>query len=482
MSPSRTFRRAAALALCGLAATSAVASAATQPMPATIAPQNPFMAANPASNIHNDTWMTDAYQQAGPLGHKLVTKTGAHDASLCGSLAFDKAGRIVTVCPRPGAGPQARVFDPKTLEILATYDMPDAPNPPGTQFYQNFTGGGYFFLDGKDRLWSATKTSHLVVLAQRDSGRKLVKVADYDLSKALKDDQRISSALPDWQGRIWFVSKKDGVVGVLDTKTGKVETTTLNEEIENSFSVDRAGVYIVSDKRMYRFNGGADNKPVVDWKVTYKNSGIHKPSQLDAGSGTTPTIFNRGDYVTITDNADPMNVVVYRTAKKLPEGTKRVVCETPVFGQGASATENSIIAAGHSLFVENNYGYQDPFGPTAGAPTKAGFARVDVKADGSGCKVRWTNRTAPVPTLVSKLSTTTGLVYTYIAPEHAAGTPQPWYWAAIDARTGKEAWRKLAGTGLAFNNNYSGLSIGPDGTAYVGTLGAIQSLRDGSAR
>ena len=65
------------------------------------------------------------------------------------------------------------------------------------------------------------------------------------------------------QGRIWFVSKKNGKIGVLDTKTGKIETITLNEEIENSFAVDRDGVYIVSDKRMYRFNAGKDNKPVV---------------------------------------------------------------------------------------------------------------------------------------------------------------------------------------------------------------------------
>ena len=351
-------------------------------MPATIAPQNPSMAANPASNIHNDTWMTDAYQHAGPVGRNLQTKTGLHAPSLCGSLAFDKAGQIVSICPSMFAAPQARVFDPKTLEVLATYDMPDAPNPPGTQFFQNFTGGGYFFLDGQDRIWSATKTSHLMVLAIRDNGRKLVKVADYDLSKVLTDNQRISSALPDWQGRIWFVSKKDGVIGVLDKKTGKIETITLNEEIENSFAVDRDGVYIVSDKRMYRFNAGKDNKPVADWKVTYKNSGITKPSQLNAGSGTTPTIFNGGKFVTITDNADPMNVVVYRTAEKLGKGEKRVVCETPVFGKGASATENSIIAAGNSLFVENNYGYQDPFGPNADAPTTAGFARIDVDPDG----------------------------------------------------------------------------------------------------
>jgi len=482
MTPSRVLRRACALALCGVAATTAVASAAPSPLSPTIAPQNPFMGSSGTNNIHNDTWMTDAYQHAGPLGRKLQTQTGAYTPSVCGSLAFDTAGRLLSVCPRAGAGPQARVFDPKTLEILSTYDMPDAPSPAGTKFFQNFTGGGYFFLDAKDRLWSATKNSHLVVLAERDNGRKLVKVADYDLSKVLTDNQRITSALPDWSGRIWFVSKNGGVVGVLDPKTGKIGTIQLGEEIENSFAVDREGVYIASDKRMYRFNAGKDNTPVADWKVTYQNSGIVKPSQIDAGTGTTPTVFNHGDFVTITDNADPMHVVVYRTAKRLGKGEKRVVCETPVFGKGASATENSIIAAGNSLFVENNYGYQDPLGPDADAPTTPGFARVDVDPAGKGCKVRWTNKTAPVPSVVSKASTKTGLIYTYIAPTHAAGTPQPWYWAAIDARTGKEAWRKLAGTGLAFNNNYAGLSISRDGTMYVGTFGGLQAVRDGAAR
>jgi hypothetical protein len=43
--------------------------------------------------------------------------------------------------------------------------MPTAPDPPGTRQYQNYAGGGYFFVDGKDRIWSATKTSHIVVLA-----------------------------------------------------------------------------------------------------------------------------------------------------------------------------------------------------------------------------------------------------------------------------------------------------------------------------
>ncbi|UGS38324.1 hypothetical protein DSM104329_04748 [Capillimicrobium parvum] len=79
---------------------------------------------------------------------------------------------------------------------------------------------------------------------------------------------------------------------------------------------------------MYRLSAGRDGRPRVDWKVTYRNSGIVKPSQVDAGSGTTPTIL-LGGRVAITDNADPMNVVVYRTAKHLRRGQRRVVCEVP---------------------------------------------------------------------------------------------------------------------------------------------------------
>ena len=168
----------------------------------------------------------------------------------------------------------------------------------------------------------------------------MTKVADYDLTSAVTGDERISSALPDFRGRIWFVTKKDGKVGVLNKKTRKIRVFRTGEEIENSFTVDKDAIYIVTDKRMYRFSAGRNDRPRVDWSVRYRNSGITKPSQVDAGSGTTPTILKRG-YVAITDNADPMNVVVYRKALRLRRGTPRVVCEVPVFKKGQSATENS---------------------------------------------------------------------------------------------------------------------------------------------
>ena len=216
---------------------------------------------------------------------------------------------------------------------------------------------------------------------------------------------------------------------------------------------------------------------MIAWKAHYKNSGIVKPSQVNAGSGTTPTLMD-GGYVAITDNAEPMNVVVYRRAKHLRRGQKRVVCEVPVFPKTTGATENSLLAAHRSLIVENNYGYQDPFGPNTGAVTQPGFARVDVKRNGRGCRKVWTNRDLRAPTVVPKLSTKTGLIYAYTRPPDASGS-QGYYWAALRFSNGKTAWQKYAGSGLFFNNNYAGLALGPDGTAYLGVIGGIVALRDG---
>ena len=56
---------------------------------ATKAPQNPYMAKNQKSNIHNDTWMSGTYSWPGPLGRNLVASSGASANSICSTIAFD---------------------------------------------------------------------------------------------------------------------------------------------------------------------------------------------------------------------------------------------------------------------------------------------------------------------------------------------------------------------------------------------------------
>lgn len=54
----------------------------------------------------------------------------------------------------------------------------------------------------------------------------------------------------------------------------------------------------------------------------------------------------------------------------------------------------------------------------------------------------------------------------------------PWYFTALDFRTGRTAYKRLAGEGLGYNNNYAPISIGPDRSAYVGALGGLVRLFD----
>jgi hypothetical protein len=454
-------------------------------------PQNPFMAPNGQSEIHDDGWQTDAYTTAGPLGKNPVVGSSELIRD-CGSITFDSTGRIVSVCVGV-SGPELFMIDPKTLATLATYPLPPRQSLVESNLFQDFTGGGYFYLDNRDRVVVGTTTRHILVIAERGAGFSLVH--DYDLSGELRSNEQITSALPDSHGLLWVVARQDGVVATLNLADGEVHVMRLGNgadgEIENSLAVGAHGaVYIATNRRLYRFDAGPGGVPQIAWQVTYPNSGEHKPGQVDDGTGTTPTVMP-GGYVNITDNADPMDVVVYRSAlrptrvvrvrvhgrvRRRRRRVARRVCVVPVFGNGASDTENSLIAAGRSMIVENNYGYAGPTSVGGGGVTTPGFARVDLDRDGMGCHLVWTNTSVAAPTVVSKLSLANGLIYTYTKP---AGGEDPWYWTAIDFRTGKTVWTRLAGTGALYNNNYAGIALSPaGGAAFLGVLGGIISLHD----
>lgn len=153
----------------------------------------------------------------------------------------------------------------------------------------------------------------------------------------------------------------DGVVGTLDPASGAVRSTALGEEVSNSFAVDDSGgAYIVSDTALYRFGADPSGSPRAVWREAYRDSGVAKPGQVDAGSGTTPTVM-AGGRIAITDNADPMNVVVYRRGDDV--AGPRLICEEPVFRAGASATDNSLIAARNSSWSRTTTATRAPRPP-----------------------------------------------------------------------------------------------------------------------
>jgi len=447
----------------------------SNPITTATVPQNPFMTTNGKSNLHNDTWMTDSYLASGPLGKAPVSTSGNLGKAypgVCASMAFDARGRIITICPILGV-PTLRIVHPTTFAVVAEYELPKKVGAQVGNRYQDFTGGGYFYINSLDQIVIPTNDRRILVLGENIAGNGFEQIASYDISSVVASGEGISSALPDWQGNIWFVTKTKGKVGYVNPTTLAVTSITLNEEIENSFAIGSDGVYIASDKAMYRFNAAAGSVH-RDWRTVYPNTGKRKLGQVDAGTGTTPTIM-AGGLVAITDNADPMDVVVYNTT------TGAETCKVPVFKKGASATENSLIGAGGALYVENNYGYESPTSVVGGKVTAPGVTRINVSPNGKTCTVAWKNTEERAASVVPKLSLGNGLIYLYTKPAAASSTDRstPWFWTALDARTGRRAWRKLAGTGaLTFNNNYAGIHLGPNGSLYIGTIGGIVRLAD----
>jgi hypothetical protein len=189
------------------------------------------------------------------------------------------------------------------------------------------------------------------------------------------------------------------------------------------------------------------------------------------------------DFVTITDNAYPqMDVLVYQRAAQV-QGS-RLVCKVPVFEKDQSDTENSLIATNQSIIVENNYGYYGPQATLFNRATTPGITRIDLNADQNGCNTVWTNNQESIPSVVSQMSLANGLIYTYTKDADSCTFPGPcytaaWYLTAIDFASGQTVFKRLGGTGLFYNNHYSGVYLGPDQkTAYVGVIGGIIAIRD----
>ncbi len=441
--------------------------AAQRPVAVADPPRHPFMAPNSRSNLHVDAYQSDVHQGPGPLGRGMRRRSTFLEG-VCASVTFDSRGRIVTVCVGV-EGPKLVLLEPRTLATLAAMPLPPRVPGPGNLF-TDFAGGGYFYLDHRDRAVIPTTTRHIFVVRQTGGATGFAIERDYDLSTVVLPGDKIISALPDWRGRLWFAST-NGVVGTVDPASGAVRSRPLGERIANSFAVEDSGaVYVVTDAALYRLEVGPGGRPQPVWREAYENSGVQKPGQASAGSGTTPTLMGDG-LVAITDNADPMNVLVYR------RGGGERICRQPVFEKGASATDQSLIGTGRSLVVENNYGYAGPVATQGGRTTSPGLERVDLDA-GGGCHSAWRSAER-APSVVPKLSARNGIVYTYTKdPVASDPSADAWYLTALDFASGRTLYKRLGGEGLGHNNNYAPITLGPDGTAYVGTLGGLVALRD----
>jgi hypothetical protein len=444
------------------------APASPGPVPTSV-PAHPFLAPHGTNSMHADAWASDSYPYPGPLGRSPEVRTAWYGLEECATLNFDSAGDLVGLCGSLD-GPTLHLIDSDSLRKRDSFALPERTGERDVRPWEDLCGGAYFYLDHRQRAVVATTDRHILVVATRapDGRPGLSQETSHDLRERVPAQDCLLALMPDWQGRIWFATEQ-GRVGTVEPDTGATSVVDLGEEIANSIAVDEdGGVYVVTTHALYRLDVGA-GRATVTWRAAYDRGRTRKPGQLSRGSGTTPTVLP-GGLVAITDNAEPrMHVVVNRTE----DGSR--VCRVPVFDHGASATENSLVSVGDGVVVENNHGYDSPLSTSWGRSTAPGLARVDVTEE--GCAVAWTSPEV-APSSVAKVSLANGLLYAYTTrPGWWAVTS--WYLTAIDVRTGRTVFSVRTGQGLLSNNHYAAVSLAPDGSVFIATLGGVVRVRDG---
>ena len=443
-------------------------------------PAHPFLAPQGLNSMHNDSLQSDSYPWNGPLGvNTQVDSARFHPlVGSCVSSVMDSKGRLISTCVTPfGVTLVAR--DPDSLTILArkkiTYWLPTG---------SKFGGGVYFHLDHQDRVLLASNTPAIEVWILKGEGKGALswhKQQSIDLGEKLnahrQEEHRVIDLMPDWQGNYWFITRT-GLVGVSDRDGTQIEVIDLaGEGIDNALAIGPKGVFIASDHAMYRFERSADGKPRVIWREKYDRGSAPKPGTMGHGTGTTPTLVGN-DYVAITDNADGrVNVMVYAQEPKANQSAE--VCKLPVFKADLGTSENSMVAVGNSLIVENNYGYQGPFENFSAEP---GLAKIDIHASlgdlANNCSLAWENMEVSSPSAVPKVSLANGLIYVYTRDDVNPDDMHAWYFTAMDVETGEVVYKVLTGVGKGFNNHYGSISLMPDGTIYVGTIAGVVKVWD----
>lgn len=453
---------------------------------------HPLLAEEGTNGMHGNSYNTGAYSYSGPLGVDPVVKSRSMNVfgGLVATLMFDSHGRIMCISGNV-VGFRLLLMDADTLEILAETRLPQRASTQ--EFFKTLdfskisgdtSGGAYCHLLKDDRPLIANSDNVIQIYYVDESGEKPEwKVEkEWEVGLYLPEGAYLTDAIPDYDGNIWFITRP-GQVGYVEPESGDVHVMTLeNEEIQNTLAICADGVYIVSDYAMYRFEIGEDKLPVYTWRTPYDRGSTLKPGAINQGSGTTPTLLDcpRADgtmahLVAITDNADErVNVVVYERE------TGAVLARQPVFEAGHSVSENSLIAFGRSFIVENNY-TDTGSGFLARNPTGyPGVTRIDMNENCDGCTVVWESAEAS-PTVVPKLSAGNGLVYIYTR-ERNGDIPKntvAWYLTALDFATGETVYKVFTGCGRNWNNSYGPITIGPNGTVYVGVFNGLISVSDG---
>ncbi len=453
-------------------------------------PQHPFMAPNPGSNMHCDAYISDTYEASGPLGLNPEIHTRTEGFGGYGTISYDSRERLVAVYSN-GRAFKLELMEPLTFERLASYNLPPRPLKSlikGPRPWEYLGAGIYFYLDEQDcAVAPTTKNTIQVVQVPPPGGDgKFKLLREYNLGNHVVAGERENSAafaLPEWSGAYYWYATTEGIVGTVHKDSGELRTMRLEGElVENAFAVGEDGVFIISDRAVYRFSRGDSGDPTVDWRTEYSKAAERKAGHISVGSGTSVTLTGTPEdgLIVITDNAQPRINLLF-----IKRSDGALVCSMPVFTEGKSGTDLTAIAfehaddngkgtGVHSAIIENNWGHHTfPF-----SYPEPGLTRVDATRQSDGtytCKEIWSSIEKSIGGF--RLSLGNGLVYQY--GRAGWGPNTKWYFIAIDFGTGETVYKALTGTGIGYNNWSGSLFLHPrGGIAYSTTIFGVVMMRD----
>lgn len=392
--------------------------------------QNPHLAAVPGQ------------ARTGPLGLQPEVETSWFGLQHCGRLVLTSADRLVALCT-DRAGPSVRLVDPDSMRPTAGRDLPDATDS---------CAGDASFVDSGDRVVVAT-TDRRVLVLRTDDG--LATDTTWDLRPYVPYGDCLVALAPDWSGRIWWASQQ-GLVGTIAPESGQIRVVDLGEEVDHGLAADEAGgVYVVTDAALHRLTAAPDGTPQPAWRTAY-----------DGTSGSAPVLLD-GGVVAITDRADSRTGVLFVAR----EGGQ-VICRQPVFDEDDRAPDSPLAALGTGVVVTDSH--SSPRSTLLGFTSGHGIARVDL-VDGA-CVERWSSDGVSPASGVT-VSRPDGLLYAWTKRPSLLGV-SAWYLTAVDAETGRTMWGVRTGTGMLAGSNGSQVTLGPDGTAWLGTMAGLVRVTD----
>ncbi|MGB3052972.1 MAG: hypothetical protein WBB42_18360 [Polyangiales bacterium] len=449
------------------------------PIPALEITPHPYLNNDGDSRIHNDHYNSAVYNRTGPVGPALeiVTNQLGTVAGICPMMTILSDGYVVGSCLVANDAGGLRVtltmFDNENVNIVAERDLGLKP------FVANAAGGAYFSMDQDENIIIGPPTNRLEQYHIEVIEGAPQFVQDYTkeipgLEPAMETtDPMLQDTVVDFEGRVWFMVT-DGRVGYFDPETDRIEMTDIGQSLQNSMVVDEDAIYFVTYESLFRLSVAGDGEIRTDWEAPYdpgSGSGVVLP-----GSGTSPTLLGTNDdLISICDNADgQINLLVLDRAMGNPP-----VCTVPLFRDGESATENTVVGYNDDMIVVNDAGFGGPFAPAN--TILPGIERYRVLRDGegnvTGCENVWKNDTSFGNS--AQLATASGVIWGYGAdPTVEDRSLNLFYLTATSWETGEEIFRTYIGDQRPFDPITGQVHAHPDGTFYIGAAQGVVMMRD----